>query len=195
MRPREILLDFTPLLDIVLTMVFFFVLFGNLDAQDYKQKAERAESAAAAAQVEKENAENLQEQAQKLLDEIAQADSREAENIVGINGFSIGKNVVLMLKMNSDGWQLDIAANGISFSVLQNETDDLAGRLDEILIESGFETDDTILLEFIYDGSQAGTAQAYRTVSDSLESLQETYDHLFFSQIECSSITNGGKNQ
>jgi len=44
MKKREILLDFTSLLDVVLIMLFFFILFGSLDVEQAKTSAQEKEA-------------------------------------------------------------------------------------------------------------------------------------------------------
>lgn len=191
MKKRDIILDFTPLLDIVLTMIFFFVMFCNTDSESYKQKAEQAQKQTEQAKTEQEQAQLAQQQADRLLAEIAESNSRMAANIVGINSFSTGRNVVMKLIMNDSGWQISLTVNGAEQTIEQGDSQQIFERLRQALEQNGHSSDDTILCEFVYDGSKGGSAAAYREIYSALEKMQSEYDHFFFSLLECSEITEG----
>ena len=44
MKLREIILDFTSLLDVVMIILFFFVLYTSFDVEDISEKAKAAET-------------------------------------------------------------------------------------------------------------------------------------------------------
>ena len=43
MKVREIILDFTSLLDVVMIILFFFVLYSSIDTENATEKAKAAE--------------------------------------------------------------------------------------------------------------------------------------------------------
>ncbi len=44
MKVREIILDFTSLLDVVMIILFFFILFSSFDVETATEKANQAEA-------------------------------------------------------------------------------------------------------------------------------------------------------
>ena len=48
MNKREIILDFTSLLDVIMIILFFFILFSHLETEDAKLALEAAQQNAAA---------------------------------------------------------------------------------------------------------------------------------------------------
>ncbi|MGO5020539.1 hypothetical protein ACTQ32_12145 [Roseburia faecis] len=67
MRKRDIVLDFTSLLDVTLIVIFFFVLFSHLDEQENKA---RTESKVQELEVAIQEAEDRESEADKLIEQL-----------------------------------------------------------------------------------------------------------------------------
>lgn len=131
MNKRQIILDFTSLLDVIMIILFFFILFSslekdealateqeNLNAQRIELDAEKAEYEAL-----KKEAEDKVSEADKALAEYQEALSRlensgesAAQNVAEMHKFDQSTNLKIHMKMdskgtennNSDLWQLDV---------------------------------------------------------------------------------------
>ncbi|MBR5722974.1 MAG: biopolymer transporter ExbD, partial [Oscillospiraceae bacterium] len=109
---KELLLDFTPLLDVTMILLFFFVLFSRIGVDSIRQEAAQnmqdAKALHAEASQMMQDAETLQENADGQLAILAEADARAAEAAEAMIAFSRGENYRLRLKMEPDGWVLRI---------------------------------------------------------------------------------------
>lgn len=134
MNKRQIILDFTSLLDVIMIILFFFILFSSLekdealateqekinaqqveiDAQRIKLDAEKAECEAL-----KKEAEEKSNKADKALAEYQEALSRlensgesAAQNIAAMHKFDQSMNLKIHMKMGSNNntnfWQLNV---------------------------------------------------------------------------------------
>ena len=107
-RRKEIFLDFTALLDIMMLILFFFVLFSHLDnekamhaAEDMRSAAQSAMTAAdgkiAEAEKREQKAAERETAANALIARYQQADSQRAADLSALEDFNSGRN----LRMNT----------------------------------------------------------------------------------------------
>lgn len=110
---KNILLDFTSLLDIIMVILFFFILFSKFETDDFKQNLKEQqneiESQKAEIQDKKDHANRILEEAeikiknaQILLDEANEAENRSGDNVNAISEFNESKNLKLSLCMNKE---------------------------------------------------------------------------------------------
>lgn len=182
MKIRDIVLDFTPLLDITLILLFFFLLFSHLET-------EQAQSALDA-QLAKAEAELVQAQelSQQLEEEIALAQSaggRQGSNIESMLSFNRSENIKLILHMEDAGRELKILSGETLLDTVSVQGD-VAAALCDALREAGYKPEDTVLCEFLLDGAQPGTAAAYRAVSHALLVTKGEFPFLYDSETDIS---------
>lgn len=200
MNKREIILDFTSLLDVIMIILFFFILFSHIETINAVEEKERmkAEHFSIIEQAEqiKSDAEELladaeikNHQAEELLAEVKQSDSRSAYNIRGIDEFSRGLNLRLDLNMNGDSgvWELDVFC-GDEFigSISKNTPEIMQSAFAGIVTEKGCSPDDTMLCVFTYNASENGTRSAYKTSQKMFELFKADYQHFFVSDTDIS---------
>ncbi len=198
MRRREIFLDFTSLLDVVMILLFFFIIFATFETKEMQAEMQKQQSELQQQQEEYAlltdeaerklaDADKALEQADTLLEEVKAAENRAGENIQGINEFISGKSLKLKLNMNSGNWKLDVYYKDELLKEIPNGTaDEMSVSFTEMLAEKGCQTDDTILCEFHYNAAEGGTASAYKELQRVFEKVQEEYTHLFFSETDIS---------
>lgn len=200
MNKREIILDFTSLLDVIMIILFFFILFSHIETinaieEKEKMQAEHSQVMEQAEQIKSEaeellaDAEIKNKQADELLSEIEQSDSRKAYNIEGINEFSRGLNLRLNLNMNggSGAWEIDVfCGDEFADSIQKNTPEIMSGSLADIVTEKGYTTEDTVLCVFTYNASESGTRSAYKATSEMLELFRSDYRHFFVSDTDIS---------
>jgi len=182
MKIRDIVLDFTPLLDITLILLFFFILFGHLETEQAKSALD--------AQMEKAEAEIVQAQelSQQLEEEIALAESaggRQGNNIQSMLSFNRSENIKLILHMEDVGRELKIFSGEKQLAAVSVQGD-VASALCDALREAGYRAEDTVLCEFLLDGAQPGTAAAYRAVSHALLVTKGEFPFLYDSETDIS---------
>ena len=121
MKKRQIILDFTSLLDVIMIILFFFIIFSSLETDNLKKDLEDKQQQVSAeleeAKAKNDKADELlgeaqekNEQADKRLEEANSAVDRSGENTDAIMDFSENKNLKLHLDMSGEnGWTLKFA--------------------------------------------------------------------------------------
>ena len=191
MKNRDILIDFTSLLDVTLIIIFFFIMFSSFETDTEKKKAvSEAQQTLAEAESKLEEANELHKQADEALAELAKADERGAENIDAILDFSQNKNLKLNLKKNIDNWALEVFQNTELLKNLEcSSQNELENSFKELLTAKSITNNDTILCEFFFNASEPGSHKAYETVAKVFESLRKSgYEHLYYSETDLSII-------
>lgn len=207
---REIILDFTSLLDVIMLILFFFVIFAQLDTSEAIKKAEALQ---AEAQQEKEAAFNEWEaanealqQAEAQLKELQQANAL-AESII-ING-AADFDKALRLKLFLDGemgnWYISVQIAdeivpteiGAISDVRNRNTDDIAKDFENIIIEYGYSKDAAFLCDLVYNSAGAGSRVAKDNTDEMLKSFQNNlgYKYLFASTTDLSGIGGNGNEK
>lgn len=183
MKLREIILDFTSLLDVIMIILFFFVLYSTMDTEKAANKAKEAEQTYNHLIVEQQE---INEEAQKDLERIKAADENAAVNQQALNAFDKGDFFTFRLDVTeqSDNWTLRVFFGRKQLgTILSQETDDIKGSIRDILEKSGFTTEDTYLCILSYDGQQYGTALAFREIDEAIDDIQREYPNLYFSNL------------
>ena len=189
MKRRDIILDFTSLLDVTLIVIFFFVIFSNLDSQANKartdEKVHELERAVHQAEDREANAKELEEQLQKEIDTVKESDIRRGENADGIIAFDKNENIKIILDMEPDAWSIRIIGNKEVIATASDK-DSVDERIKMALDGAGYTNDDTIFCDFVFDGSRLGSYSAYRRIKNALSTLQKNYKYLYVSETDLS---------
>lgn len=189
MRKRDIILDFTSLLDVTLIIIFFFVIFSHLDTEENRAKTEAkvAELEMAIEQVEEReaNVEQLITQLEKEIAIVRDLSERQASNIEEILKYGKSGNIKIILVMQQNGWIIRINCK----ETVITEIDSNANIREELLSaikKAGYEVEDTIFCDFVFDGLLPGTASAYRKITKVLDLVKEKYKFLYYSETDLS---------
>ena len=189
MRRREIFLDFTSLLDVVLIILFFFILFSHMEIVENKAfveaQMEEAEAITERANDKMQEAEAMVEQLEEELDRLRQSSSRRAENAEAMMEYDRGHNIKMLLKQNEGAWCLNIVQKEELVESIPTNSDVAQGIL-LVLNDLGYEPADTIICEFIFDGSLGGTNAAHGATSDAIATVRKTYTNLYCSETDTS---------
>ena len=122
MNKRQIILDFISLLDVIMIILFFFIMFASLKTNEALETQEALEAQQEQLQAEyealKKEAEEKSTEADKALAEYQEALSRlensgesAAQNIAAMHKFDQSMNLKIYMKMDSQNTnfcQLDI---------------------------------------------------------------------------------------
>ena len=189
MKKKDILLDFTSLLDITLILIFFFVIFSHFDnvqsTAQIEDKESKLESQINDAAERESQAQELKEQLEYEIGIVQNADDRAKDNVEEILEFTKGTNLKLILEMQDGKWTLVVSSKNEVISRIA-AGDDVEARLADALESSDYAYGDTILCDFVYNGSQAGTVSAYRKITKAMEAVQEEYKYLYYSETDLS---------
>lgn len=199
MKKRQINLDFTSLLDVIVIILFFFIIFSSLETDNLKKDLEDKQQQVSA-ELEEAKAKNNKadellgeaqkknEQADKRLEEANSAVDRSGDNADAIKDFSENKNLKLHLDMNGEnGWTLKFAkGEEIVKEIPKADISVMTGEVRELFKEQGYKADNTILIEFSYDATENGTTSAYLDTMKIINTLKNEYEHLFYSETDVS---------
>ena len=199
MNKREIILDFTSLLDVIMVILFFFIFFSNLETEDTKialqtelqnaiEREEEAEQKLEEYEKLLEEAQQMEQQAEELLNEANLAGEHQGENVAGIVEFSRNMNIKIKLKMIGSGsWSLIIFKGEEQIDEIPNgKVNEMAARFMNDLSDMGYDKDDTLLCDYLYDATQAGTASADKDVRRVFYMVKEQYNHFFYTEMDIS---------
>lgn len=190
MKIREIILDFTSLLDITMIILFFFLLYSSIDVESVSEKAKAAE--ASYTEMQQDNEKEQQEWREKASQEwerILAADSNAAANQEALNAYNEGNGLAFNLHEveSGDVWSLSVLSGNKKIDEISS--DDKAKLKDELKVcikKAGYESDDVIIATFTYDGSSYGTAKAVPIIENAVINLQRDYKGLYFTSINIS---------
>ncbi len=178
MKLREIILDFTSLLDVIMIILFWFILNYQTETTKIREKANAAEAAAAEAQViaeaRQQEAEDLRQTAQDELDALAQVNERQASILGAMSDFRRGRSVNLKLVSKPQYWYLDVSVGEEEHlgQIFSDDEKRLGLKLNEMLANAGFAPDATILCVLSYDSTEPGSYDAYNSVTRELRNIQ-----------------------
>ena len=189
MKKKDILLDFTSLLDVTLILIFFFVIFSHFDnvqsTAQIEDKESQLQSQINDAAERESQAQELMEQLEYEIGIVQDADDRAKDNVEEILEFTKGTNLKLILEMQDGKWTLVVSSKNEVISRI-SAGDDVEARLADALKSADYAYGDTILCDFVYNGSQAGTVSAYRKITKAMEAVQEEYKYLYYSETDLS---------
>ena len=195
-RRRDVILDFTSLLDVTLIILFYFILFSRMDvAKAQEQAAEKtAEAASVSAEADSriEQAERMlaeadarQKDADYALSALADADRQSAANIEALLAFGEGNALKLRLYLEGGTWRCTVRRGGTLLTELTRGGDP-ASLLRSAMQQAGYQPDDTVLCEFLYPADEAGSRAAYQEIAEGLRAVQREYPHMYLSETDLS---------
>jgi len=192
-KRRDIILDFTSLLDVIMIILFFFILKSHFQAEEAKMKMATAQSAAdeqsAEAEQREREAERLISQASEAekramdaYNRLADQDKRSAQNYDAFEAFEAGRHLRLFLNEKRGTWFLHLDQGGEIVSVPVG--DSFADEFSTAFETFGYTQDSTILCELMFDATARGSRGAYETVSAVLRDLCGQYPFLYLSEYD-----------
>lgn len=175
-------MDFTPLLDITLILLFFFILFGNLDIEQMKADLEVQQKEARI--VIEENT-NLNLQLQEDLEFIEEYNQNQASLIRAMFDYRHGMNLKITLLGDNTSLIVRIYRGNDLLSEI-SPTENIHQILEEVLTEEGYTANDTIFCDFIFDASLSGTHKATKQIRTALNQIRQIYPSFYFSETDIS---------
>ncbi len=191
---REVILDFTSLLDVVMLILFFFVIFAQLDTADALSKAEETQCEA---QNKLEIANEKNEQANEELERLQRANAL-AESIIinGTSEFEEALRLKLVLTRNdANNWKLTVNSLsiengeqiyteiGIINDVRDIDPSEIADKINTVIVEYDYSVDDAFLCDIMLDSSEPGSNKTKQNIDNAIQLLQNEhkYQYMFVS--------------
>ena len=190
MKLREIILDFTSLLDVIMIILFWFILNYQSETTRIREKATAAEAAAAEAQIvaeaRQEEADALRQEAQDDLDALAEVNERQASILRAMSDYRQGRSVNLKLVSEQRYWFLDVSVGEEEQlgQIFSEDEKRLGMMLNEMLAEAGFAPDATVLCVLSYDSTEPGSYDAYNSVKKEIRNIQLGNQHFSCTEID-----------
>ena len=188
MKFREIILDFTSLLDVIMIILFWFVLnYQNQAKQQIAQAEQAAAAAVAQAEEQQEQADALAEQAQQAIAIMEEGNPAQAENNKAIIEFANNNNIKIKLIMGEnaeDGWSLEVSQGENTTTINDREPKKIGQKIVQSIDDLKDDPDAVILCTFTYDSRQPGTNEAYNIVVSALSDITLGYKHFYWSETD-----------
>lgn len=189
MKKRDVILDFTSLLDVTLIVIFFFVIFSHLDTEENRARTEakvaELETAIEEAEEREASAEELIAQLEKEIDIVRDSSERQASNVEEILEYGKSGNIKIILLMQDGGWLIRVNCKEEVLAEISSDSD-VGTELIAAIESAGYSEEDTIFCDFVFDGSLPGTASAYRKITKGLDDVEEIYRYLYYSETDLS---------
>ena len=196
-RYRDVVLDFTSLLDVILIILFFFILYTAFNVEKAEQRAEaaRGEYEALSAALEDERARLGEERTaiQAEWDRLLALDENAARNQQALIAFNNGAMLCFQLRKedDSDAWELRAtrreSADGeetLVGTVLPR--DELYASILGIFERAGYGKNDVLIVTFTYDGNVIGTHRLYEDIMKAFRDIQAERKNLYLNAINLS---------
>ena len=189
MKKKDILLDFTSLLDVTLIVIFFFVLFSHLDSQENKartdEKIEEMEISIQEADEARAQYEELSAQLEQEIETVREANERVGNNVSEILDYNRNQNLKIILDMKTSGWGLRVIHDEEMVAYLE-KSNTLAADLISAMETAGYDVEQTVFCDFVFDGTTAGTRSAYRDITACLDEVHAKYKYMYISETDLS---------
>ncbi len=190
-RKKDLILDFTSLLDIVLLLLFFFILFSKVGADtSVKNAQQEAQKAKNKYDALTEEVAALRGQLKYDIETVDQVTSQEAEELIAFNH---GNNLkILLLDGGGTSKPLIIRAvlnRRVIGECLLTDSDDMAADQEKDintekmlgwLTECGMNSDTVIMCDFVYDADLPRTSEACDKINNIFEEIREKYGYRHF---------------
>ena len=188
---REIILDFTPLLDVMMLILFFFILFANTN---YQNKIEEAEEAKEEAQ---SKIDTYNEKIEELEEELNALDSAGNTNGEAIDSlYKYKQDLFLRLKLKKEEksvgeaskkiWNIHVYYDnneiGIINDINEHSIEKCSNEFLKILSDNKFNKDENLICELIINTSEGGSLESYVYTSEILKRIEKDYKYLFVPQ-------------
>ncbi len=179
MKIREIILDFTSLLDVIMIILFFFILFSTFEIETATNEANQTkieyETKIAEVQAEREEL-NVEWEKIQQIDKNAvknqQALLEYQENLITINLYDKFDNDTLYINIKKGN-------NKLKESEYDNSAD-MNDEIADILKMTDIKTDDIIICTLTYDGDDLYSADAVDKIKKAVNNMQKEYENFYF---------------
>lgn len=189
MKKRDVILDFTSLLDVTLIVIFFFVLFSHLDEQENKArtdaKVQEMQVAIQEAEDRESDANELVNQLEEELGIVQEYSDRQASNVSEMLEFNKSENIKIILDMDTSSWSVRVIKADTVIAVIDGK-DNIGDDVMNALSAAGYDNSKTIFCDLVFDGSLPGTASAYRNIIRSMHDVTKEYRYMYISETDLS---------
>ena len=190
MKVREIILDFTSLLDVIMILLFWFILNYQQETTRIRDQAAAAQEAAVQAQTIAEEREAAAQErlqtAEDALDAMDTINERQASILKAMLEYRQGRSLNLTLVSRKRYWYLDVSIGEDEYlgRIEDDHAESLGLELREMLQDAGIADDATVFCVLSYDSSEDGSRDAYHAVIRKLKEIQLGNNQFSYTQVD-----------
>lgn len=173
---REVILDFTSLLDVIMLILFFFVIFAQIDSSNAVESANQIMQEANDSQA---NADAMMADAEQMQDYAMAVVSNSTSD------FDKAIQLQLDLKMENEKWKIDITESGKKEildtieNVRERKPEELAEEFDKFISSYSYSTSDAILINLVYGSDIAGSRKSKEHSDEMIRLLRDKYNYQY----------------
>ena len=213
MKFREIILDFTSLLDVIMIILFWFILNYHNQTVEIQSKAEQAvsEATSIASELQAQQQRDIeemskwreeataqmsewQEEISSKLEMIENIDEESASNLNALLNFQKGAGIEIVLTVVSNSeWDIRIKSGDNIIGTIsaddgydimkESSAPGIASEMIKIFDSVELMANETIIGTFIYDGDSVYSYKSMPTVAKAIEELQKSYKRFYCLEI------------
>lgn len=176
---REVILDFTSLLDVIMLILFFFVIFAQIDSSNAVNAVESANQIMQEANDSQANADAMMAEAEQMQDYAMAVVSNSTSD------FDKVIQLQLDLKLEKEKWKIDITESGKKEildtieNVRERKPDELAEEFDKFVSSYSYSTSDAILINLVYGSDIAGSRKSKEHSDEMIRLLRDKYNYQY----------------
>lgn len=176
---REVILDFTSLLDVIMLILFFFVIFAQIDSSNAVNAVESANQIMQEANDSQANADAMMADAEQMQDYAMAVVSNSTSD------FDKAIQLQLDLKLENEKWKIDITESGKKEildtieNVRERKPEELAEEFDKFISSYSYSTSDAILINLVYGSDIAGSRKSKEHSDEMIRLLRDKYNYQY----------------
>lgn len=176
---REVILDFTSLLDVIMLILFFFVIFAQIDSSNAVNAVESANQIMQEANDSQANADAMMADAEQMQDYAMAVVSNSTSD------FDKAIQLQLDLKLENEKWKIDITESGKKEildtleNVRERKPEELAEDFDKFISSYSYSTSDAILINLVYGSDIAGSRKSKEHSDEMIRLLRDKYNYQY----------------
>ncbi len=191
---REVILDFTSLLDVIMLILFFFVIFAQIDSSnaveiannDAQHAIQYANQIMQEANDSQANADAMMADAEVMVSDAEQMqDYAKAVVFNSSSDFDKAIQLQLDLKLENEKWKIDITESGKKEildtieNVRERKPEELAEDFDKFISSYSYSTSDAILINLVYGSDIAGSRKSKEHSDEMIRLLRDKYNYQY----------------
>ena len=185
MKKREIFLDFTSLLDVIMIILFFFILFSTFEIEEATTAANQTKTEY---ETKISEIETKQEEINSEWEKLLQIDKNAVKNQQALLNYqSHIITINLYDKFDDDTLHINIKKGENKLEeFIYTESVDMNVVLADTIKAADFKNEDVIMCTLTYNGDDLYSATAVREIGKAVNNMQKEYENFYFAAINIS---------
>ena len=199
MKKRDLVLDFTSLLDVIMIILFFFIMFSHFDMKEnYDTKEQKLEQEKEVYNAKEQELEQEKNKVEKRLEELKHLDETKALNQEALWDLEDGQMLEFIIesnKVDDNSLKLVLTIRKDEKELAQMEIkENMSDEIKSILDREGYDKKSYIFGTIYFNGETDGTNEAVKNVENTVKLVRAEYTN-FYTKMFNISKTNIITNQ